>query len=132
MVNYDRKPLDPSLYYLDPRLGELYKKSTGIHDDTQLKDHILRIQREAYNVSSSLPSRLQGGLTIPNLAGFPISLHTSFLLHKVCARFTHHLMGTYIAYNRLGVTECPLYDEVIGQGTGSPDALLLEIGVGCE
>jgi hypothetical protein len=54
MVNYDRKPLDPSLYSLDPRLARLYKRSTGIYDDAQLKAHILRIQSEAYAVSAPL------------------------------------------------------------------------------
>ena len=53
MVNYDRKPLDPSLYSPDPRLHKLYKKSTGIHDDAQLKAHILKIQQEAYDASLS-------------------------------------------------------------------------------
>lgn len=50
MVNYERKPLDPSLYYLDPRLAKLFKLSTGIYDDAQLKAHILKIQEEAYSV----------------------------------------------------------------------------------
>ncbi|KAF8520668.1 hypothetical protein JB92DRAFT_2894244 [Gautieria morchelliformis] len=48
MVNYDRKPLDASLYSIDPRLAKLLKASTGIQDDAQLKAHILRIQKEAY------------------------------------------------------------------------------------
>ncbi|KAF8592302.1 hypothetical protein K439DRAFT_1324781 [Ramaria rubella] len=48
MANYDRKPLDPSLYSVDPRLARLFKSSTGIQDDEALKVHILRIQAEAY------------------------------------------------------------------------------------
>jgi hypothetical protein len=67
MVNYDRKPLDASLYSIDPRLARLLKASTGIHDDAQLKAHILRIQKEAYDVSTHSPVSLsQGAHYVPH------------------------------------------------------------------
>jgi len=48
MVVYDRKPLDPALYSIEPAMAQVYKASTGIRDDEQLKLHILRVQDEAY------------------------------------------------------------------------------------
>ncbi|GJJ06970.1 hypothetical protein Clacol_001168 [Clathrus columnatus] len=48
MANYDVLPLDPALYYLDPRLARLFKQSTGYRNEADLKAHILRIQADAY------------------------------------------------------------------------------------
>jgi len=49
-LDYVVKPLDPSLYFLDPKLEKLFKTSTGIQDDEELKAHILKVQDEAYRV----------------------------------------------------------------------------------
>ena len=43
-------PLDPSLYKLEDDAAAFFKQVTGIHDDEELKQHILRVQTEAYNV----------------------------------------------------------------------------------
>lgn len=43
-------PLDPSLYKLEEDEAAFFKQVTGIHDDEDLKQHILRVQTEAYNV----------------------------------------------------------------------------------
>ncbi|KAF8520803.1 hypothetical protein BU17DRAFT_46301 [Hysterangium stoloniferum] len=48
MSGYEAVPLDESLYSLDPRLARLFKQSTGIWDEDQLKAHILKVQAEAY------------------------------------------------------------------------------------
>lgn len=43
-------PLDPSLYKLEEEEATFFKQATGISDDAELKQHILRVQAEAYEV----------------------------------------------------------------------------------
>lgn len=43
-------PLDPSLYKLEEDEAAFFKQATGIPDDEELKQHILRVQAEAYEV----------------------------------------------------------------------------------
>ncbi|KZT67007.1 hypothetical protein DAEQUDRAFT_813157 [Daedalea quercina L-15889] len=43
-------PLDDKLYHLDPDEVAFYKQKTGIDDEAALKEHIVQIQREAYQV----------------------------------------------------------------------------------
>ena len=43
-------PLDPSLYKLEEDEAAFFKQATGIQDDEELKQHILRVQAEAYEV----------------------------------------------------------------------------------
>jgi hypothetical protein len=42
--------LDPNLYFLTAKETEFYKAQTGIQDDEELKEHILAVQRDAYEV----------------------------------------------------------------------------------
>jgi hypothetical protein len=42
--------LDPSLYELNEEQSKFYKQLTKIEDDEELKQHILAVQREAYEV----------------------------------------------------------------------------------
>ena len=44
-------PLDESLYKLEGEELEFYRRETGIQDEEQLKQHILAVQKEAYEVS---------------------------------------------------------------------------------
>ncbi|KAF8124084.1 hypothetical protein EV363DRAFT_1178416 [Boletus edulis] len=49
----DRKtapPLDPNLYELDAESLTFFKSVTGIHDEDELKEHVLDVQRQAYGV----------------------------------------------------------------------------------
>lgn len=43
-------PLDPSMYKLEKDEAAFFKQVTGIKDDEELKQHILRVQTEAYEV----------------------------------------------------------------------------------
>lgn len=43
-------PLDPSLYKLEEDEATFFKQATGIPDDEELKQHILRVQADAYEV----------------------------------------------------------------------------------
>ncbi|KAJ8518181.1 hypothetical protein ONZ45_g4716 [Pleurotus djamor] len=43
-------PLDPSLFSLTEEESTFYKAATGIEDDEQLKDHIMKVQQVAYDV----------------------------------------------------------------------------------
>ena len=47
--------LDPSLYNPQQHELEFFKEQTGIEDDEELKAHILAVQKEAWEVSSSDP-----------------------------------------------------------------------------
>ena len=47
-------PHDENLYSLDDAALAFFKTQTGIHDDAELKTHILAVQKRAYEV---------GGLT---------------------------------------------------------------------
>ena len=48
--DWDRT-LDDEFYDPDPEALAFYKKETGIDDDSELKQHILRVQKEAFSVS---------------------------------------------------------------------------------
>ena len=43
--------LDESLYHLEGPELDFYRRETGIEDKEQLKQHILAVQRKAYEVS---------------------------------------------------------------------------------
>lgn len=43
-------PLNPSFYKLDDQEARFFKLMTGIQDDAELKEHILRVQAKAYSV----------------------------------------------------------------------------------
>lgn len=47
------RSLDDKFYDPDPEALAFYKKETGIEDDEELKQHILRVQKEAFGVSCS-------------------------------------------------------------------------------
>lgn len=53
-------PLDPSLYRLDEQEATSYKSMTGIQDEAELKEHILRVQAKAYQVSFKAPNITMG------------------------------------------------------------------------
>lgn len=44
-------PLDDKLYRLDADEIAFYKVRTGIHDEAALKEHVVQVQHEAYQVS---------------------------------------------------------------------------------
>ena len=45
--------LDPSLYSPKPHEVEFFKAQTGIQDDEELKRHIFKVQKEAWDVRCS-------------------------------------------------------------------------------
>lgn len=47
--------LDASLYHLSEAEAAFFKAATGIHDDEELKAHILMAQEKAFRVSLVLP-----------------------------------------------------------------------------
>ena len=49
-----RAPLDDKLYSLDAEEIAFYKEKTGIHDDGKLKEHVVRVQHDAYEVRIAL------------------------------------------------------------------------------
>lgn len=56
--------LDPSVLQLSENESEFLKQQTRISDDQELREHILRVQAEAWKV---LRSRLNVSLFGPNL-----------------------------------------------------------------
>ncbi|KIJ57167.1 hypothetical protein M422DRAFT_198577 [Sphaerobolus stellatus SS14] len=78
IASYQKVPLDPSLYYIDPRLARLFKQSTGLHDDEHLKKHILKIQAEAYE---SFPYPCIRLFTFTQLAVTEYPLYHEMLKH---------------------------------------------------
>ena len=42
---------DPSLYNPEPHEVEFFKSQTGIEDDEELKEHVIAVQKEAWEVS---------------------------------------------------------------------------------
>ena len=44
-------PLDDKLYRLDAEEVAFYKGKTGIQDDLALREHIIKVQQDAYQVS---------------------------------------------------------------------------------
>ena len=49
------RPLDESLYELKPEEYELLSSHTGIKDAEELKQHVLAVQREIYQVCGLEP-----------------------------------------------------------------------------
>ena len=45
-----KHPLDPAFYSLTEEEVGFYKAQTGIQDDDALKEHILAVQKDAYEV----------------------------------------------------------------------------------
>ena len=48
------KPLENTFYDPDDEAKEFFKKETGITDDNELKQHILKAQAKAFAVSSPM------------------------------------------------------------------------------
>lgn len=46
--------LDPSLYKLRDDEKAFYQAATGINDDEELKEHIIAVQTEAYEVLKTM------------------------------------------------------------------------------
>lgn len=53
---YQLLPLDTVEYEPDEEAKEFYKKETGITDDEELKQHILKVREKAYSVSVFTPT----------------------------------------------------------------------------
>ena len=51
---YKNLTLDPSLYEPTPEAVDFFKKVTGISDDDELKQHVLAVQKEAWEVRSQV------------------------------------------------------------------------------
>ena len=49
-----KHPLNSEFYRLTDEEVAFHKAQTGIRDDDELKEHILAVQRDAYEVPSSL------------------------------------------------------------------------------
>jgi hypothetical protein len=49
----NRPPLDTSLYSLNEDESIFLKQQTGITDDEQLKQHVIAVQKKAYEVAFS-------------------------------------------------------------------------------
>jgi hypothetical protein len=47
-------PLDENMYSLKEEEIAFYKQQTGIQDDEELKQHVLAVQKEAYDVRQFL------------------------------------------------------------------------------
>ena len=48
--------LDDDFYHLGPEEAAFFKSWTGINDDEKLKQHILEVQRDAYQVGETVQS----------------------------------------------------------------------------
>lgn len=78
-------PLDDKLYRLDAEETAFYKAKTGIDDDDKLKEHIVQVQRDAYQVCVNFVSVGLCGTTKPRsrMAGLPVYVHSLVHLRKV-------------------------------------------------
>lgn len=47
-------PFDTQLYSVHPDMAEVFKQWTGIVDDEELKEHLINVSREAFQVPYSL------------------------------------------------------------------------------
>lgn len=76
-----KRALDASYYSLDEQELGFFKSQTGIQDENELKQHIMRVQADAYEVRPL--SHL--GLRLPTMirAGPPVPLHSQVRLHEV-------------------------------------------------
>lgn len=75
-------PLDPSCYKLDDQEAAFFKSMTGIQDDAELKEHILRVQAKAYSVRiGGVPSPRQAYLfcSSPQVYEYPCIRRFAFL-----------------------------------------------------
>ena len=98
-----RPGLDESFYQLEDKEAEFFKQQTGISDDEELKQHITKIQTEAYAVS------------ISNSTIF--TRHRLFLLLPCCFYRSFHTLVSVVSHSqskssnilgKLGETEISL------------------------
>jgi len=73
-------PLDPTLYALGTESLTFFKTITGIHDDDELKEHILSVQAQAYAVCAHSHSTCFDQACF---SGGPLPLYPFLQLHKV-------------------------------------------------
>jgi hypothetical protein len=83
--------LDVSMYNLGEQETTFFKEQTSITDDATLKDRILAVQAEAYEVSSLLSMRINSSdryvtysrRSSPILLGATVSLYSDIFIRRV-------------------------------------------------
>ena len=73
-------PLDASLYRLEGKDLDFYRRETGIEDEELLREHILLVQSKAFDVSPCLGFLIVPVLTLTSLGseGVPVHMHPDF------------------------------------------------------
>ncbi|EKM75909.1 hypothetical protein AGABI1DRAFT_131808 [Agaricus bisporus var. burnettii JB137-S8] len=104
-----KKPLDPTLLHLNEQDAEFFKSQTRIRDDEALKNHIIEVQRKAYEIHH-----------YRCIQNFSFTRRVFFCQHSSS-------IASYIPH-RLKISRLPAYEHVLQLQKTRPGAILLDIG----
>ena len=76
-----KPPLDDKLYSLSPLALDFFKSQTGIDNEDALREHILTVQRRAYEVGIQAFHQHQPLIFIK--IDLRLSMHPQFSIHEV-------------------------------------------------
>ena len=105
--------LDDSLLKLNPEEEAFLKSETGIQDTGELKEHVIKVQEDAYKVRCCLNRTATDSNVMFRVQVYPYPCIRGF-------RFT-----------RLRIARMPAYPRVLELGKSRPDAIVLDIGCCC-
>lgn len=123
------KGVDPSLYALAGDDLRFFKAQTGIEDDEELKEHVLAVQKEAYQVRLFDFSAACGCVNLGSTADLAVPLHLLVQLHSVCSRCID-VFGWLKDLARSRVAKFPIFKEAIALAQDK-DALFLDLACCC-
>ena len=128
-------PLEESLYSLGDAESVFFKSQTGIHDDEQLKKHIVAIQEQAFSVRNNSPSASCCQLSY-TVSSYIRSIRThafaTTLSQSMAMTRRHCVILTNVLYDRLKISRISVYDALLELGKQREGAILLDIGCCCE
>ena len=131
-LSNSRPPVDESLYSLTSEEAVFFKSQTGIDDDETLKQHILAIQKKAYEACKHHWQGRSSTHNIPSI-GLPLSLYLVLWLYQVRRPVTHRLhRHAHDPGFRMKIARMPIYPSVLELCQVRQDAILLDIGCCCE
>lgn len=122
-------PLDATFYNLGEQEIAFFKSHTGINDEEELKQHILRVQKEAYEVglfSRPTLEPLTPGRYTRTLPS--VGLCSRGETYSTCIYTVTYLAHIYSAITRrLQISHHPIYQDFLRLGRQRPGAIFLEM-----
>lgn len=123
-------PLDHEYTLKEDEIA-FFKQESGITDDQALKEHILKVQSDAYAVSRKLKAIVVVLIVVSDLTDLSVPMHQTFRFRNVSSNFRLFLIHFSSSFGRLKISRYPFYKDVLKLGKERPGAILLDIGCCC-